>query len=356
MQISVARPGELGPGETALWRSMQRQTRSLANPFLSPEFAIAVDNFRSSARVAVLADGPEIVGFFPFERRRFGVGVPIGAGLNDCQGLIHAPAVEWDPQELLRACKLAVWQFGSLVEGQCGFERYTVTVASAPVIDLTDGFTGYREKLAVRSPDFCRDIARKTRKLERDAGELHSVVDSRDIKGLRELLRWKSDQYHRNGWINVFDRPWIVDLVDYFFSTHTDSFGGLLSILFAGETPVAAHFGLRSDHVLAHWFPAYDIRFRKCSPGLIQFMHMAEELAAVGVDGIDLGQGTGYKETLKSHDVVTAEGMVTQGLTASVHQARRVFRSWAGRQVKQHPPLLHAADRLSRHYGRIGGV
>ena len=76
MQISVVRPGELGPSEIATWHSMQRQTRSLANPFLCPEFAVAVDNFRSNARVAVLADGSAIVGFFPFERRRSGVGVP----------------------------------------------------------------------------------------------------------------------------------------------------------------------------------------------------------------------------------------------------------------------------------------
>ena len=32
------------------------------------------------------------MGFFPFERRRFGVGVPLGAGMNDCQGLPHPRA------------------------------------------------------------------------------------------------------------------------------------------------------------------------------------------------------------------------------------------------------------------------
>src|SRR5689334_11411149 len=102
MQISVARPNELGSGEIAAWHSMQRQTPSLGNPFLSPEFAIAVGKFRPDARIAVLADGPTITGFFPFQRRRFGIGVPIAAGLNDCQGLIHAPGMEWDARELLR--------------------------------------------------------------------------------------------------------------------------------------------------------------------------------------------------------------------------------------------------------------
>jgi len=77
---------------------MLRKTDSLASPFLCPEFAVAVDRFCPNARVAVLADGPDIVGFFPFQRRRLGVGVPIGYGINDCQGLIHAPGVEWDPR------------------------------------------------------------------------------------------------------------------------------------------------------------------------------------------------------------------------------------------------------------------
>jgi hypothetical protein len=134
---------------------MQRKTESLRDPFLSPEFAVAVDNVRPDARVAVLAEGPDIVGFFPFQHR-LGVGVPIGAGLNNCQGLIHAPAVEWDPRALLRACKVSVWQFDHLVDGQQPFERYRTAVAPSPVIDLTDGFAAYQEKLRVKSAKFCR--------------------------------------------------------------------------------------------------------------------------------------------------------------------------------------------------------
>ncbi len=118
MKISVVRPGELGPGEIAVWLSMQRQTPALANPFLCPDFTVAVGALRPSARVAVLHDGPRLAGFFPFERRGLGVGTPIGHGLNQCQGLIHAPGAEWDPKGLLRACRLSTWQFDNLVAGQ----------------------------------------------------------------------------------------------------------------------------------------------------------------------------------------------------------------------------------------------
>jgi CelD/BcsL family acetyltransferase involved in cellulose biosynthesis len=227
-------------------------------------------------------------------------------------------------------------------------------VAPSPAIDLTDGFAAYQEKLRAKSPQFCKDLARRTRKLEREAGELSFTVDSRDLAELRALMRWKSGQYHRAGWADIFDRPWIVDVVDYLFSTHGDRFGGLLSVLSAGGTPVAAHFGLRSGHVLAQWFPAYDTRFSRQSPGLIQHLRMAEETAALGIHLIDLGKGAErYKQTLKNHDLFVAEGMAARApLQAAVHRARLSAVSWAGPRIRQNPHLFRAADRLLRHYGR----
>lgn len=356
VQISVIHPTDLCPNEIAAWHMMQRKTRHLANPFLCPEFAVAVGQFRPAARVAVLSDGGEIVGFFPFERRRLGVGVPIGAGLTDCQGLIHAPGVAWDTHQLLHACKVAVWQFDNLVEGQRPFERYVAAVAPSPVIDLTDGFAAYEQKLRIKSPQFCRDIARRARKLDRETGGLRFTADSRNIGELRTLVRWKSDQYRRNGWSNIFDRPWVVDLIEYLFSTHSDRFGGLLSVLYAGETPVAAHFGLRGSNILAHWFPAYDPGFSKQSPGLIQHLRMAEETAAMGVHIIDMGTGPErYKQTLKSRDLFVSKGVVARSPSlASAYRARGALARWARHELKRYPSLFHAADRLLGHYGQIG--
>jgi CelD/BcsL family acetyltransferase involved in cellulose biosynthesis len=351
MQISVVRPSELGPDEVAAWHSMQRETRYLANPFLCPEFAIAVDKFRPDARVAVLLDGPTIVGFFPFERRRFSIGVPIGAGLSDCHGLINAAGLEWDTRELLRACNISVWQFDNLVEGQRPFERYAVAVAPSPVIDLTDGFVAYQEKLRIKSSKFCRQLASKARMLERDAGKVRFIVDSRNSAGLRTLMRWKSDQYRRTGLKNPFDRPWFVDLVDYLFSIHNDWFGGQLSLMYAAETLISAQFDIRFDHVLAGWITTYNSRFGQRSPGLIHHLRKAKETAGLGIHLIDLGKGTEpYKQKLKNHDLFVAEGVVTGGSSlAAVHRVRSGAVRWAGSQIKRYPHLLRmyrAADRL----------
>ena len=243
------------------------QDRISGKPVSCPEFAVAVDKFCPNARVAVLADGPDIVGFFPYQRRRLGVGVPIGYGINDCQVLTDAPGVEWDLPELFRACRVSVWHFDHLVEGQRPFERYATAVAPSPVIDLTAGFAAYQEKLRAKSPQFCKDLAQGRANSSAKPVSCVSWWTHASWRNCAALMRWKSDQYHRTGWVDIFDRPWIIDVVDHLFSTHSDQFGGLLSVLYAGGAPVAAHFGLRSGHVLAQWFPAYDTRFSRQSPG-----------------------------------------------------------------------------------------
>ena len=355
MGIEVIRPCELGQAEVTAWCEMQARTPTLANPFLSPQFTVAVGRLRRTARVAVLTEGRDIAGFFPFERRRLGVGVPIAAGLTDCQGLIHAPGAEWDARALLRACGLLVWQFDHLVSSQKPFDGYRAALVPSPIIDLSRGFRAYHASLRAVAPSFCRELARKARKLARETGELRMVADSREVGVLRTLIRWKSDQYRRTGRPNPFSQPWIIELLGSLLTTRTSGLSSVLSVLYAGETPVAANFGLRSGPVLAGWFTAYDARFARCSPGLIHHLRLMEESAAAGVQLFDLGKGAmQYKEVLKSGDQFVAEGTVTSGsLLGAAHWARMAPQAWVIRQIRTHPPLFHAADALLRRGGQV---
>jgi CelD/BcsL family acetyltransferase involved in cellulose biosynthesis len=342
---------------------MQLATPSLANPFLSPEFALAVGHFRPNAQIAVLAEGQSITGFFPFERRRLSVGVPICGWLTPCQGLIHAPGVEWDPRELLSRCRLSAWQFDNLIADQRPFEPYHAAMALSPMIDLADGFDAYYAKLQVKSPRFCRELARRARKLTREAGELRIVADSRDATVLRTLMAWKSDQYRRTSHVDRFEQPWLTGLLDALLATRGDHVSGLLSVLYAGDEPVAAQFGLRTGNLLVGWFTAYDTHFRKYSPGLILIKQLAEELASAGIRAIDMGGGATnyYKETLKTHDIFVAKGIVTgRSVLGVAHRVRSATVQAARRTVHQHPDLHHAADRIlrgtgvaRRTYGRV---
>ena len=354
MRVLLVRPGDLGPAEIAAWQAMQRATPSLANPFLSPEFALAVGHFRPNAQVAVLTEGQSITGFFPFERRRLSVGVPICGWLTPCQGLIHAPRVEWDPREVLSGCRLSAWQFDNLIADQRPFKPYHAAMALSQMVDLADGFDAYYAKLQVKSPHFCRELARRARKLAREAGELRIVADSRDPTMLSTLMAWKSEQYRRTSHVDRFEQPWLAGLLDTLLATRGDHVSGLLSVLYAGDKPVAAQFGLRAGNLFVGWFTAYDTHFRKYSPGLIQIKQLAEELASAGINAIDMGGGATnyYKETLKTHDIMVAKGIVTgRSVLGATHRVRSATAQSARRTVHQRPSLHHAADQILRRTG-----
>jgi len=355
--ITVIRPADLGPAEIATWHEMQAKTPALTNPFLSPEFARAVGRLRPLARVAVLAEGSDVIGFFPFERRRLGLGVPIAAGLTDCQGLVHLPGVRWDARALLRACGISAWRFDHLVADQDSFEQYRAALAPSPVIDLSEGFAGYHDELKRRSPKFVSSLGRKTRKLIREVGELRLVTASADVSELRTLMAWKSGQYQRTGRLDRFGQQWIVELLDSLLATQTAALAGLLSVLYAGDVPVAAHFGLRAGELMTYWFPAYDPAFHTYSPGLMLNVRLAEELAADGVSLIDFGKGKmQYKETLKTGELLVAEGTVTQrSPLGAAHWARQAPQAWAIRQIRAHPPLFRAADAVLRRGAHLRG-
>jgi CelD/BcsL family acetyltransferase involved in cellulose biosynthesis len=268
---------------------------------------------------------------------------------------VHSPGAQWDPRDLLKASRVRVWHFDHLVAGQQPFARYVSASAASPVIDLTGGFAAYSDRLQARSPQVRKDVARKSRKLERELGELRFVPDSREAGDLRVLMGWKSDQYRRTGRRDRFDQPWIVDLVEELLSIRGTSFSGLLSMLYAADTPLAGHFGLRNGSVLGHWFPAYDTGFGKYSPGMIQHLKMIEESVALGIASIDLGKGAKrYKDQLKSYDLTVSEGTVTgSSVIAAAHRVRHAPARWAVRQIRGHQGLFAVADQVLRGYGRL---
>ena len=355
MRISVIHPSELGPAEVTAWQDMQLRSPGLRNPFLSPEFTQAVGRHRAQARVAVLTEAGRVTGFLPFETHKFGMGLPIGAGLTDCQGLVHVPGFGYDPRDLLRGCGLSVFAFDHLTGEQLPFRPYLAATAPSPVIDLADGWAAYQTKLKVRSASFLRSVARKARKLEREVGPVRLVTESSDRAALRSLMAWKSDQYRRTGRSDRFAQPWIVGLIDDLFETQGDHFSGLFSVLYAGDAPVAAHLGVRSGPVVAHWFPAYDTDFGPYSPGLIEHVRMVEAAASIGVERIDLGKGAKrYKEELKSSDIYVGEGAVTtRSPLGQLHRAHIAPAQWTARTIRAHPRLYEPADHLLKRYGAV---
>ncbi|MBB2911548.1 CelD/BcsL family acetyltransferase involved in cellulose biosynthesis [Streptosporangium becharense] len=352
--VSVIRPSELGPSEIDAWREMQRAQPHLANPFLSPEFTIGMGEVSGRVRVAVIQDGEGIVGFFPYEERS-GVATAVGAWVSLCQGLIHRPGADFDLEALMKACGLHVWEFGCLVVEQPWFGPFTTVSHDAAVMDLSDGYPAYIDRLTKRSPKFMKTMRYKERKLGREAGEVSFVFAEKSEDQLRLVREWKSAQYARMGRADRFGKTWVVRLVERLHAIDTKDFGGVLSVLYAGGKPVAGHFGLRSDSVLVNWFPAYDPAYGKYSPGIIQHFHMADEGAKIGINSIDLSVATGYeyKRLLSSRNVPVGEGIVRRRTgRAAAHWARTEPVRRVRQRILDSPRLYSLADRTLQWYGQ----
>ncbi|WP_180685659.1 GNAT family N-acetyltransferase [Streptomyces gossypiisoli] len=360
MDLSVYRPGELTGADRAAWTAMQAKAHlhgspELANPFLAPEFALAVGRCRRGVRIAVVREDGEPAAFFPFQRSAAGVGRAVGLGVSDAQGVVHRPGFTWDARELLRACGLAVWEFDHLVAGQRPFEAHASGTYPSPVIDVDQGFDAYLDRLRGQSPKFTKSTLAKERKLGRDAGEVVYVHDERDPAALRTLMDWKSAQYRRTGRSDRFAHEWITRLVEQLFHTRSAPFAGILSVLYADGRPIAAHFGLRTERVLACWFPAYDPAYSKYSPGLVLHLRMAEAAAADGIACLDLGRGQKeYKDSLKTREIQVSEGWVTRRHPVAFgHRARRTPVRALRNVVVSRPELFEPADKLLKQIGKI---
>ncbi|MFD3701407.1 GNAT family N-acetyltransferase [Streptomyces sp. NPDC058646] len=354
-RIDVMHPADMSPTDLQLWSSLRARTAPVANPFMSPEFCQTVGRVRPGARVAVVRQDGEPAGFFPFERDRWGRGRAIGLGVSDCQGAVLHPDVRVDPHQLLRASSLTVWEFNHLESGQDLFLPFATGRFASPVIDLSGGYAHYENLLRTRSRKFLKSTLAQDRRLGRRVGPLRFVFDERNPAALRTLVAWKSAQYRRTGRRDRFAQNWINNLVGILADTDTPDCSGLLSVLYAGERPVAAHFGLRSRTVLSYWFPAYDRDFAQFSPGLVFHLRMIEAAAAAGIEMLDLGRGdAAYKHSLKTRELTVHEGtLLRRSPGAALHWFSREPARAVRRFVRERPQLKTTAVHILETVGKM---
>jgi CelD/BcsL family acetyltransferase involved in cellulose biosynthesis len=270
----------------------------LASPFFCPEYTQAVAAVRGDVWVAVLQRDGRTVGFFPYQRAGLLIAEPVGDYMSDHQGVITERGLQYDMGQLLRACRLATWNFESVPKTQEALVPFRRSDLESPLIDVSRGYDRYLEDKH-HSGGFIATLMRKSRKIEREVGPLRFVEHTSDPAALRRLIELKIDQYRRTSAANVFSSSWTRGLVEKVFTMQSASFGGILSILYAGERMVALHFGIRSSQVWHYWFPVYEPEYAAYSPGLLLLLRMAEKAASLGLQTIDLGHTS--RVTYKNH-------------------------------------------------------
>jgi CelD/BcsL family acetyltransferase involved in cellulose biosynthesis len=311
MKIKVIAAGRLTPDHLSAWERLQAGNSALDSPFFRCEFTQAVAAVRDDADVAVLEEDGHPVGFLPFHRKRFHVGVPVGSPLSDFQGVIADRDFVWDPKRLLHGCRLKGWQFNHLLACQEAFRPYHSVQADSPYIDLSRGFEAYLQEREAAGCEQFRNTRRKARKARREIGPVRFERHTDDRRVFRALLAWKTAQYRRKKATNYLAPAWTVALLESLLKQRNEAFSGVLSALYLGDRLAAVHLGMRSFGVLHFWFPAYDPELGKYSPGLILLVEMAQAASALGIRRIDLGRGNErYKTSLMSAATRLAEGSV----------------------------------------------
>lgn len=348
MNITVVPGGQLSANHLRAWAELQRAEPALSSPFLCPEFTQAVAAVRNDVYVAVFEDSGLPVGFFPFQNGPHGKGRPVGAEVNDLQGLIASAAFPMDLRKLLRACGLVQWEFSRLLAFQRPFERAHVRRHSSGMMDLSRGYDAYLEARSSAGIGH-RKTRQLARKLERERGPLRFELHCADSSPIATLMGWKFDLYRGLGYSDVFQERWIRHLVEGIHSTQTPHFGGLLSLLYSGDELVAGHMGMRSRSLLHHWFPAFNPQFAHYSPGMVLMLEIAKQAPTVGVRHIELGgyDDYPYKQRLMTHSIELAEGIahVLPGVAAT-RRATAFAEGW----IRRSPRLRPAARMIARAF------
>jgi len=341
MNIEVLPAAKMTAEHLAAWLDILRVEPSLDSPFFRPEFTQAVAAVRDDVEVALIEDGGELVGFFPFQRSRGNVALPVGGKLSDFQGAIVRNSASWDARRLLRGCGLAAWHFDHLLAAQQPLGPYHWTTDGSPYIDLSNGWDDYRARLMAEHKSWCKQDLRRLRHARREGGAVRIEVCTADRRVFRKMVQWKVEQYRRTRVPNVLAYPWSVALLENILAADGDSFSGMMSALYLGGVLSAALLSLRSHGVLHAWFSAYDPSIGQLSPGLVLWFELLKALPALGVRRVDLGKGPEeYKQRLMSGTTTVAEGSVDLRPLRSVFRRnwRRAY-DWARRSPLLRPLL-----------------
>jgi CelD/BcsL family acetyltransferase involved in cellulose biosynthesis len=329
MKVTLVPGRELSADLIHAWAELQQKNPDLAGPFFHPEFTRIIASVRNDVEVAVVEDGGKVVALFPFQRGPGSIGQPVGGIISDYQGIICAQDFLWDSRELLKACGLIAWDFDHVVASQALFAASNRFHEPSPQIDLRHGFDAYVKERRAAGSEQIKKCASAMRRLGREVGPLRFVPHEANGALLQETLAWKSQQYLATGEPDLFKNLWVRRTLELIHASQSSEWAGMLSLLYAGERPVAGHFGIRGGAVWHYWFPAYNREMAVYSPGLVLLLKIAEHAPGIGVRTVDLGKGMSlYKKRLMNASVLLASGSVERRSVLALRRtAERKLRS-----------------------------
>ncbi len=352
--IRLISPEKLSKHDLALWRHFQLTTPCLDSPFFNPEFSQIVAEHCHNVEIAIIEYLNKVIGFFPFHRQQNNVGRSIGLSLSDFQGVISDGNISWDAAQLIEDSHLRTWHFDHLLTTQPDFLKYCWEKQASPYMNLNQGFEAYVTNQRQSGSSLIPQIKRKARKFSREIAPLHVEFHTAEKTAFDKLLAWKSQQRLQTGTFDVLSEDWATNILESIREKQTPEFAGVVSVLYAGDKIAAVHLGMRSSSVLHYWFPTYDPKFAKYSPGLILLLEMAKLGAELGITRLDLGKGgERYKTQLMSGSIELAEGWIGGGYKTWLFQGTRFQLRKQLRESTFYGPFTKVKRSLRRLHRQV---
>lgn len=363
LTADLYRPLDMPAADVAEWAAIQLAVPAFSNPLFSHGFSAAVAEVRDDVRVAVFRKAGKPVAFLAHHRRPGGFARPIGAPFSDYQGIVSNGDIGVSGAEALKLAGLGAIRFNGLIDPFGLFAGGTTDSQDAFAIELEGDAESYLEAIRAASPKKFKNYRRLEHKLEREVGGLRLVANDRSQEAFDSIMAWKSEQFVRTGIQDVLRPTWVRQMMQALFDTTEGPVHGLMVSLYAGETLVAAHFGIRQGAVFHPWIASANPDFASASPGQAFLGHAIGAMPAMGLAVYDLGPGHDhYKKPYASTHRVLGAGLAVatgvQGKMAGVKEGAWSFGGLGrvGAVDKVRRRLDHIAAVDPSPSGRVRGV
>lgn len=277
----------------ARWTEIRQQNSQLASPYFDVEFTKAVAQVRDDVEIAIVKNSDEkIVGLVPYQRTGLNHAEPVGGRLNDVHGMVaNSDADQLDIlTKVMHAAELRSFGFHAALKNDPKLERFEFCELDSHYVDIRNGWDDYQQWSRSKTKVLRRQ-GQKTRALEREIGPIRFEFDCSDAECLEKLIELKRAKYQRSNTFDILSVNWASNLIREISNVDKPDFKGLLSSLYAGDQLVAAHFGMLTNDILHYWFPVFDPRFAKYSPGTELLIRVMQESCLRKIAKIDLGYG-----------------------------------------------------------------
>lgn len=314
------------------WQALRQASPMYRSPFFSFDFLRSVADVGLQVEAAIQIDSGQLVCALPFQRQGRRVAMPVGLGINDAHGFLKRSDHRMEGPNFLQQCGLSSYHFHAAPPELCATQMYAVGSRRSFLADLKVDPRGYEHYLKHSSDTIDRQ-GQKTRKLIRKSGPLRLDFDCRDPRMIDLLIKLKSEQYRRTHTFDILAVDWIQRLLRRLHAQVDSPVRGILNVLFAGDEPVALHYGLVETDLLHYWFPVYDPLYAYGSPGTVLFLEIARQAEERGFVAIDMG----YGEQPYKHKLTNVITEMSYGLVDGSPLRRAVYRAqlvWQGRVKK----------------------